>query len=136
MKKLSRELDLKKHIVFIPSVDYFFELPNYLKLADIAVAPKLHSPQSHLKLVSYMAAGLPTVAFNIPINKIFLGDLGIFPRQITSQSLAESIILAIDRYKNDSEFKSQIRERACNLFSLKRLAHDLNRVYHEAIFLS
>lgn len=130
--KLARGLNVKKHVLFIPSVDYFRELPDYLNLADIAVAPKQQSPQSHGKLAAYMAAGLPTVVFDIPINRIFLGELGVYQRNVSPESLANGIVFAIERYMADSEFRNKLRLRANNLFSLKRLANDLNKVYNEA----
>jgi len=130
MTKLAQELNVKRHIMFIPSADYFRELQYYLNLADVAVAPKLHSPQSHGKLAVYMAAGLPTVAFDIRVNRIFLGRFGIFTREISPESLADGILFAIEQYTDDREFKRQLRRRACRLFSLKRLAKDLERVYN------
>ena len=129
--ELAQELNLQKYIIFISSVDYFRELPFYLNLADIAVAPKLQSPQSHGKLAVYMAVGLPTVVFDIAVNRIFLDTFGIFSSGINPISLAESILLAIERYSNNDEFKKCLRRRACDLFSLKRLANDLEKVYNE-----
>jgi glycosyltransferase involved in cell wall biosynthesis len=133
MMELAQELNIKKHIVFISSADYFRELPYYLNLADIAVAPKLQSPQSHGKLAVFMAVGLPTVVFDIPINQIFLGQLGIYQEKISSESLADSIVFALERYSGDTEFKRKLRLRANKLFSLERLANDLQRIYHEPL---
>lgn len=130
--KSAQDLNVKEHALFIPSVDYFIELPNYLNLADVAVAPKKQSLQSHGKLAAYMAAGLPTVVFDIPINRVFLGELGVYQRNVSPESLADSIVFAIKRYINDPVFKHKLRLRANNLFSLKRLANDLDEVYTKA----
>lgn len=136
MLKLAQELNVKKNIRFILSADYFKELSDYLNLADIAVSSKLQSLQSNGKLAAYMAVGLPTVVFDIPINRIFLGELGIFQKNVSPESLAESIVFAIERYLDDVEFKQKLRLRAIELFSLKRLARDLQRVYNVALLQS
>jgi glycosyltransferase involved in cell wall biosynthesis len=132
IKDSARKLDIKKKTRFIPSVDYFRELPAYLSLADVAVAPKRQSLQSHGKLAAYMAAGLPTVVFDIPINRVFLGELGIYQKDFDSESLADSILFAIRRYAKDVALKNKLRLRATALFSLKRMADDLEKVYSEA----
>ncbi|OGD46511.1 hypothetical protein A3K79_01510 [Candidatus Bathyarchaeota archaeon RBG_13_46_16b] len=132
MKKLAQKLNIRKHVVFIPSADYYRELPIYLSLADVALAPKMHSPQSHGKLPVYMAFGLPTVVFDIPINKLFLDGLGIFVNKISPASLAEGIESALDEYADNPEFRLKLRARATTLFSLKRLATDLENAYRIA----
>ena len=132
VKSLTGKLNVGKHVVFVPSVDYFEELPSYLSLADIALAPKMNSPQSHGKLAAYMAFGLPTVVFDIPINRVFLDNLGIFASKIDAKSFAEGIVLALDNYVGSLEFSSKLRDRAMTFFSLERLAADLEDAYNIA----
>jgi glycosyltransferase involved in cell wall biosynthesis len=132
VKSLAEKLNIGKHVVFVPSVDYFDELPCYLSLADVALAPKMHSLQSHGKLPVYMAFGLPTVVFDIPINRMFLNGLGIYATEISPLSLAQAVILALDDCAENPKFSLKIRERATTLFSLERLADDLEKAYRLA----
>jgi glycosyltransferase involved in cell wall biosynthesis len=133
VKALAEKLNIGKHVVFVPSVDYFNELPCYLSLADVALAPKMHSLQSHGKLPVYMAFGLPTVVFDIPINRLFLDGLGIFVSKIGPKGLAEGIVRALNECVDNEEFALKLRARATALFSLERLAADLEKAYHIAV---
>jgi glycosyltransferase involved in cell wall biosynthesis len=54
------------------------EAGAYLALGDLAVAPKLSLTEGNGKLVNYMAMGLPVVAFDSPVSREILGDLGIY----------------------------------------------------------
>lgn len=64
-------------IRLLGAVDYF-ELPNYLALADAAIDPKTGSSEGSGKLVNYMAGGLPVICYDNRFNREFLGDKGFY----------------------------------------------------------
>jgi len=125
--QISRRLGISSHVRFIPGVSYVKILPYLLNLADIAVAPKRFSLQSHGKLAVLMASGLPTVAFDIGINRVFLDSLGIYAGEVSAEALGEAILRGMDRV--DDGFRGRLRERALQHFSLQRLVGDMERVY-------
>jgi len=124
----ARNLGILSHVKFIPGVSYVRTLPYLLNLADVAVAPKRFSLQSHGKLAVLMASGLPTVVFDSLINKLFLGSLGIYAKEANAEAFAEAVISGMNKAEND-DLREKLRERAVQCFSLQRLVNDMQRVY-------
>lgn len=124
----AENLGISSHIKFIPGVSYIRTLPYLLNLADIAVAPKRFSLQSHAKLAVLMASGLPSVVFDNPINRLFLGSLGIYAKEANAEAIAEAVILGMNK-ADDNDLHEKLRERAVRHFSLQRLVSDMQRVY-------
>ena len=120
---MAANLKISSKVVFLPGVNYVNELPYVLNLADVAVAPKLVSLQSHGKLAVFMASGLPTVVWDNPINRLFLDSLGIYAKDISAEALGEAIISSLNRADNGLRLK--LRERAVRHFSLNRLVNDM-----------
>lgn len=67
------ELGLARHVTFTGRVPYA-DAPQHLALGDIAVAPKISTTEGSGKLLNYMAMGLPTVAFDLPVSREYLRD--------------------------------------------------------------
>ncbi len=76
-RRMAEGLGLGEHTTFTGSVRYE-DAPAYLALGDIAVSPKLSQTEGNGKLLNYIAMGLPTVAFDTPVNREILGDLGVY----------------------------------------------------------
>jgi YD repeat-containing protein len=68
------------------------DAPQYVALGDVAVAPKLSLTEGSGKLLNYMAAGLPTVAFDTPVAREYLGRDGLLAARGDSASLAAKLI--------------------------------------------
>jgi glycosyltransferase involved in cell wall biosynthesis len=95
------------------------DAPKYLALGDIAVAPKLSATEGAGKLLNYMAVGLPTVAFDTPVAREYLGLDGLLARRGDVESLAEELAACL--YPEESRtpvdrMKRQLRQRAARLF--------------------
>ena len=56
----------------------FADAPTYLAACDIAVAPKMSSSEGSGKLLNYMAMAQPIVAYDTPVNREYLDDLGVY----------------------------------------------------------
>jgi glycosyltransferase involved in cell wall biosynthesis len=123
-------LGISSHVKFMPGVSYIRTLPYLLNLADVAVAPKRFSLQSHGKLAVLMASGLPTVVFDNRINRLFLDSLGIYAKEADAEVFAEAIISGVNKADNDN-LREKLRERAVRYFSLQRLVNDMQRVYEK-----
>ena len=50
-----------------------------------AELPMVSGPEGSGKLLNYMAMALPTVSFDMPVNREYLGDLGVYARPGDSQ---------------------------------------------------
>ncbi|GIW06925.1 MAG: hypothetical protein KatS3mg060_1730 [Dehalococcoidia bacterium] len=88
--RIAAELGIAERVTFTGRVPYQ-EAPDYLLIGDVAVSPKLSETEGNGKLLNYQAAGLPTVAFDTPVAREILGDLGVYARRGDSQSLANRI---------------------------------------------
>ena len=87
---LAERLGLAGHVTFTGAVPYE-EAPLHLALGDVAVAPKISATEGSGKLLPYMAAGLPVVAFDTPVHREYLGDLGIYAPAGDAAGLAAAI---------------------------------------------
>ncbi len=89
---LVERLGVSQQVLFVGRVDYF-ELPDYLKIADVAVDPKVEAAgEASGKIINYMGAGLPVACFDNVNNRTFLGDTGAFAPEPTPQGLAQAIL--------------------------------------------
>jgi len=72
------------------------QLPNYLAQATLAVDPKPTTTiESSGKILNYLAAGLPVVAFRSTTSQEFLGSLGYYAATETATGLADAIMEAL-----------------------------------------
>ncbi len=84
-EKIVKESNACDVIVFAKERS-FFALPNFLKLADVAIEPKKDSTESSGKLMNYMAADLPIICFENEFNKLRLGGKGNYVKSISEIS--------------------------------------------------
>lgn len=69
----------------------YFQAPKFLALGDVAAAPKLSQTEGSGKLLNYMATALPTVAFDTPVAREYMGHNGIYAESGSIESLAENL---------------------------------------------
>ncbi|MGC8781304.1 MAG: glycosyltransferase family 4 protein [Anaerolineae bacterium] len=87
-------LGIESHVTITGRMPYA-EAPRYLALGDVAVAPKLSLTEGAGKLLNYMAVGLPTVAFDTPVARQYLGEDGYFAAKGDVADLAEQLRAAL-----------------------------------------
>lgn len=93
-RELAAGLGVAQHVTFTGAVPYE-EAPLHLALGDAAVAPKVSATEGSGKLLPYMAAGLPIAAFDTPVHREYLGDLGFYARLGDAESLAGALERAL-----------------------------------------
>lgn len=116
---LAQELGISNFVTFTGRIPYP-DAPKYLALGDVAVAPKLSATEGAGKLLNYMAVGLPTVAYDTPVAREYLGTEGVLARRGDVESLGEELSRCL--YPEGvrfsiSEMQRQLRQRATKLFS-------------------
>jgi glycosyltransferase involved in cell wall biosynthesis len=89
-QQMALDLGLEGWVTFTGRVPYE-QAPQHLAMGDIAIAPKISATESSGKILNYMAMELPTVAFDVPVSREFLGELGIYAEPGNSHSLADAI---------------------------------------------
>ena len=94
------------------------EAHRYLSLGTVAVSPKVSLTEGNGKLLNYMAMGLPTVAFDTPVNQELLGDTGILTPLGNVEKMAEGIEIYLNSESKRKEAAEAVRKRAVDKFSL------------------
>jgi glycosyltransferase involved in cell wall biosynthesis len=105
------------------------DAPDHIGIGDVAVSPKLSATEGNGKLLNYMAMGVPTVAFDTPINRGILGDVGVYARLGDRDELAARLIeLARDGARR-AQLSRDLRRRAVEHFSWRARARQFEAVY-------
>ncbi len=123
-------LGIARHVLFLGRIPYL-EVPKYLALAELTVSTKLEV-EANAKLYTYMQASKPVVAFDHPVNREALGDLGYYPRAATPEAFAETILASLalpleERHKRGEE----LLERVTKHFSWDARTLDLEDTYRQ-----
>ncbi len=128
-RQMAAELGVADNITFTGKVPYE-EAPAHLALGDIAVAPKLSTTEGAGKILNYMAMGLPTVAFDTPVSREYLGTLGVYaePRG-DPVALADAIAALLTDPRKRVELGQKLRKRVARHFSWDRSGQHLLKVY-------
>lgn len=127
-RAVARDLGLTGHITFTGRIPYD-EAPRYLAAGDVAVAPKLSATEGSGKILTYMALGLPTVAFGVPVSREYLGDLGVYAEAGDSLSLAEAMESLLSDEEKAAALGRKLREQAMRDYSWERAGERILEIY-------
>jgi glycosyltransferase involved in cell wall biosynthesis len=123
-------LGIGQYVHFTGRVPYE-QAPQYLALADVAVAPKVSETESNGKLLNYMALGLPTVAFDTPVAHEYLGASGRYAAQ-SPEGLASALQQSLDDL-DAAEEGVQLRERAVTRYTWEQAGERIEQVYRSVL---
>ena len=124
----AQTLGLDGYVTFTGKIPYE-QAPQFLAVGDVAVAPKTSATEGSGKLLNYMAMGLPTVAFDVPVSREYLGALGLYARAGDASSLAEALENALADRENVRAVGRSLRERAVERYSWSAAGHKIMDVY-------
>jgi len=128
-QQMAAELSVADRVIFTGKVPYE-EAPAHLALGDVAVAPKLSATEGCGKILNYMAMALPTVAFDTPVNREYLGTLGVYAgRTGDPAALADAVAGLLNDPQRRTELGRQLRARAARHFSWDRTGRHLLNIY-------
>jgi len=126
---MARELGLDDHTTFTGKIPYH-EARDYLSVGDVAVAPKLSATEASGKILNYMAMGLPTVAFDTPVSREYLGDDGIYATRGDPVSLAETLLSSLSEPAEERRLQGEgLRRIALQRFVWQRTAETILHAY-------
>jgi glycosyltransferase involved in cell wall biosynthesis len=130
-KKRARELGILDRTRITGRIRYE-DAPRYLTLGDIAVAPKRTQTEANGKIYNYMAAGLPTVAFDTVVNRDILGDLGVYTNpEKDYQGLANAINLLLKDKNKQNYLAKTARATAVAKYSWDNVAKRIISAYKQ-----
>lgn len=132
-RRMAANLGVADRVTFTGKVPYE-EAPAHLALGDIAVAPKLSTTEGAGKILNYMAMELPTVAFDTPVSREYLGALGTYAAPVgDSAALAGAIESLLERPARRHDLCRRLRERAGQRFSWDRSGRYLLKIYESVL---
>jgi glycosyltransferase involved in cell wall biosynthesis len=127
-RALAAKLGITEHVTFTGRIHYL-QAHRYLGLGHVAVGPKISATEGSGKLPNYMAMALPSVAFDTPVNREYLGDWGTYSEAVDHRSLAQSIASLLEDKALAAELGARLRERAVQLYSLTTFREKLKSIY-------
>jgi glycosyltransferase involved in cell wall biosynthesis len=131
-RELAQRLGVADAVTFPGRVTYD-QAPRYLALGEVAVAPKLSATEGIGKLPNYMAMALPTVAFDTPVSREYLGPAGCYAPPGDARALAEQIEILFANREEAQARGLELRERALQLYSWEMVRGQLEGAYSQAL---
>lgn len=129
-KGMADRFGVAANVTFTGRIDYG-EAPMYLCIGDIAVSAKLSKTEANGKVYNYMAAGLPTVCFDTPVNREILGDTGVYAEFGSRDSLVKEMVDLLSDEERLSRLRMGVRERAVEELSWRKAGERMLAVYGE-----
>ncbi len=99
--------------------------------ADIGLTPKLSASEGNLKIYNYLACGLPVVAFDNPVNREILGELGVYAPTGDGPAFARALARLAREPDRRARLAELGRRRAESELSWDRAAGQLIALYDE-----
>jgi glycosyltransferase involved in cell wall biosynthesis len=129
-QRLAQQKGVGGCMTFTGKIEYR-DAPYYLSLGDIAVAPKLSTTEGSGKVLNYMALAQPIVAYDSPVHREYLADLGVYaPPGDVAQFSTAVIQLAHDPVRRQT-LGQQLRQRALSEYGWQRAAEQIIRLYED-----
>jgi len=126
MKAIER--GVADHVTFTGKVNYE-DAPRYLRMGDVAVASKISETEGCGKLLNYMACALPSVAFDTPVSREYLGEHGIYAATGNAEALAAAILQLVVAPEHGRALGGWLRTRVVERFSWEDSGAHLLNIY-------
>lgn len=131
-RNLATYLGIGDHVTISGRIPYD-QAPDYLAIGEIAVAPKLSTTEGAGKIANYMAMALPTVCFDTPTSREFLGDLGYYAVRGSAASLSACLSEALNTDPASLHDRGlTLRRHATAERSWSAIARNIVSVYDQA----
>lgn len=125
----TQALGLQSDVTFTGMMPYE-HLPAHLALGDIAIAPKLSDTEGCGKILNYMSMALPTIAFETPVSREYLGVHGFYAQKRNAEALARVIDTTLNLSAETRKYIGQVlRQCAIDTYSWERAARQIETVY-------
>jgi glycosyltransferase involved in cell wall biosynthesis len=125
-------LGVSNHVTFSGRVNYE-DAPRFLRMGDLAVAPKISETEGCGKLLNYMACALPTVAFDTPVSREYLGEHGIYAATGDAEALAAAIVQLVVAPEHGRTLGLWLQARATERFSWDDVGARLLNIYEAVL---
>jgi glycosyltransferase involved in cell wall biosynthesis len=86
-----------------------------------------------VKLLNYMAMALPTVAFDTPVSREYLGEWGVYAPRGDSVAFVKAILSLLKDRERAQELGTCLRNRAIRNYSWEKAIRQLEQTYRAAL---
>jgi glycosyltransferase involved in cell wall biosynthesis len=124
----AHSLGLADHVTFTGKMPYKLA-PRFLALGDVAVSTKISATEGSGKLLNYMALALPTVAFDTPVSREYLGDWGVYAEKGNPVALAEALDSVLADAERAAVLGAGLRQRAVEKYSWEQAGRQIMEIY-------
>ncbi len=121
-------LGIGDHTTFTGRLPYD-QAARYLRLGNVAVAPKMSATEGSGKLLNYMAVGLPTVSFDTQVSHEYLGHWGSYAPEMNADSFARTLGELLENHHEWTTMGNALRERVKQKFSWENAGRQISQVY-------
>ena len=125
---MARQLGVEDWVTLTGKIPYE-QAPFYLSAGDVAVAPKLSATEGSGKVLNYMAMGLPTVAYDTPVQREYLADLGVYAPAGDVGGLAAAIRGLLGDPERQQNLGAALRQRAMEHYSWDQAGKQIVNLY-------
>lgn len=130
-RALAEQLGIADYVT-LPGRILYKDAHAYLALGDVAVAPKMSATEGAGKITNYLAMGLPVVAFDTPVSREILGDLGVYAPLGDSTALAQQIIYVLRDEQRAAELGRDGRTKTVREHSWELGGQQITAIYERA----
>jgi glycosyltransferase involved in cell wall biosynthesis len=116
-------------MTFTGKVEYR-DAPLYLSLGDIAVAPKMSTTEGSGKVLNYMALAQPVVAYDSPVHREYLANLGMYAPLGNIDALTEIVKYLLHNPELRDNLGISLRERAIEKYSWQHAGRQIINIYN------
>lgn len=127
-QRLADHAGIGDWVAFTGKVEYR-DAPAYLSLGDIAVAPKMSTSEGSGKLLNYMALAQPIVAYDSPVHREYLADLGVYAPSRDVVAFTQGIADLLHDPARRHDLGQRLRQRAISEFSWQRAGEEIVSLY-------
>ncbi|MBE2222554.1 MAG: glycosyltransferase family 4 protein [Anaerolineae bacterium] len=125
---IAQTRDVADIMTFTGKVEYR-DAPLYLSLGDIAVAPKMSTTEGSGKVLNYMALAQPIVAYDSPVHREYLADLGTYAPLGDINAFTESIQSLLHNPAAQKKQGENLRKRVIEKYSWQHAGRQIIDIY-------
>jgi glycosyltransferase involved in cell wall biosynthesis len=127
-REMARQAGINDSITFTGKVEYNLA-PRFLCLGDLSVSTKISATEGSGKVLNYMAMAQPVAAFDTPVHREYLGELGRYAPIRDSSALARVIADLVADPVQGRVLGKKLRERAVDQYSWERAGQSITELY-------
>ena len=127
-RQLAETLDVADYVTFTGKVPYT-SAPVFLSLGDIAISAKMSKTEGSGKVLNYMSMAQPIVAYDNPVHREYLADLGVYAPEGDVVALAEAIRHLVLDPARRVILGQQLRQRAAANYSWHTASERIASLY-------